>query len=48
MSYVLAGAPDVDLRMALLKIGALFGVETLMLEGEGRINGGMLRADEAS
>jgi 2,5-diamino-6-(ribosylamino)-4(3H)-pyrimidinone 5'-phosphate reductase len=37
--------------MALEKIGARFGVKTLMLEGGGRINGGMLRAglvDEVS
>jgi 2,5-diamino-6-(ribosylamino)-4(3H)-pyrimidinone 5'-phosphate reductase len=51
VSYVLAGARDVDLAVALEKIGALFGVRTLMLEGGGRINGGMLRAglvDEVS
>ena len=43
VSYLLAGAPEVDLSLALEKIGALFGVRTLMLEGGGRINGGMLR-----
>jgi 2,5-diamino-6-(ribosylamino)-4(3H)-pyrimidinone 5'-phosphate reductase len=51
ISYVLAGARDVDLPLALEKIGARFGVKTLMLEGGGRINGGMLRAgfvDEVS
>ncbi|HEV7595746.1 MAG TPA: dihydrofolate reductase family protein [Gemmatimonadaceae bacterium] len=51
VSYILAGARDVDLSMALEKIGARFGVKTLMLEGGGRINGGMLRAglvDEVS
>jgi 2,5-diamino-6-(ribosylamino)-4(3H)-pyrimidinone 5'-phosphate reductase len=51
VSYLLAGARDVDLAVALEKIGALFGVRTLMLEGGGRINGGMLRAglvDEVS
>ena len=51
VSYLLAGARDVDLPLALHKIGALFGVRTLMLEGGGRINGGMLRAglvDEVS
>jgi 2,5-diamino-6-(ribosylamino)-4(3H)-pyrimidinone 5'-phosphate reductase len=51
VSYLLAGAPEVDLPLALEKIGALFGVSTLMLEGGGRINGGMLRAgliDEVS
>lgn len=51
VSYLLAGARDVDLGLALEKIGAAFGVRTLLLEGGGRINGGMLRAglvDEVS
>ncbi|HEX5871596.1 MAG TPA: dihydrofolate reductase family protein [Longimicrobium sp.] len=51
VSYLLAGARDVDLPLALERIGAQFGVRTLMLEGGGRINGGMLRAgliDEVS
>jgi 2,5-diamino-6-(ribosylamino)-4(3H)-pyrimidinone 5'-phosphate reductase len=51
VSYLLAGERDVDLRLALEKIGERFGVRALMLEGGGRINGGMLRAglvDEVS
>jgi 2,5-diamino-6-(ribosylamino)-4(3H)-pyrimidinone 5'-phosphate reductase len=51
VSYLLAGAREVDLPLALEKIGDRFGVRTLMLEGGGRINGGMLRAgliDEVS
>ena len=51
VSYLLAGARDVDLPRALDKIGVRFGVKKLMLEGGGRINGGMLRAgmiDEVS
>jgi len=51
VSFVLAGKNDVDLALALEKIGARFGVRTLMLEGGGRINGGMLAAgliDEVS
>jgi 2,5-diamino-6-(ribosylamino)-4(3H)-pyrimidinone 5'-phosphate reductase len=51
VSYILAGAKDVDLALALDKIGARFGVRTLMLEGGGRINGAMLAAgliDEVS
>lgn len=44
VSYLLAGAREVDLAVALEKIGARFGVRTLMLEGGGKINGGMLRA----
>lgn len=51
VSYLLAGVRDVDLPLALEKIGERFGVRTLMLEGGGRINGAMLRAgliDEVS
>jgi 2,5-diamino-6-(ribosylamino)-4(3H)-pyrimidinone 5'-phosphate reductase len=51
VSYLLAGAPDVDLSLALEKIAARFDVKTLMLEGGGKINGGMLSAgliDEVS
>jgi len=43
VSFLLAGAEDVDLALALEKISERFGVRTLMLEGGGRINGGMLR-----
>ena len=43
VSYLLAGAGEVDLPLALRKIAAGFGVRTLLLEGGGRINGGMLR-----
>ena len=51
VSYLLAGAPEVDLALALEKIAARFGVRTLMLEGGGRINGSMMReglVDEVS
>lgn len=51
VSYLLAGAREVDLPLALGKIAHDYGVRTLMLEGGGRINGGMLRAgliDEVS
>jgi riboflavin biosynthesis pyrimidine reductase len=44
VSYILAGVRDVDLAAALEKLGAGFGIRTLMLEGGGRINGGMLAA----
>jgi 2,5-diamino-6-(ribosylamino)-4(3H)-pyrimidinone 5'-phosphate reductase len=43
-SYLLAGGSEVDLPLALEKIGARLGVRTLMLEGGGGINGSMLRA----
>jgi 2,5-diamino-6-(ribosylamino)-4(3H)-pyrimidinone 5'-phosphate reductase len=51
VSYLLAGARDVDLSLALEKIATRFNVRTLLLEGGGRINGGLLRAgliDEVS
>ncbi|HEU4562464.1 MAG TPA: dihydrofolate reductase family protein [Longimicrobium sp.] len=51
VSYIMAGAREVDLAVALEKIASSFGVRTLMLEGGGRINGGMLRTgliDEVS
>ncbi|HEY0022254.1 MAG TPA: RibD family protein [Longimicrobium sp.] len=51
VSYILAGERQVDLSVALEKIASGFGVRTLMLEGGGTINGGMLRAglvDEVS
>ncbi|HYE58835.1 MAG TPA: dihydrofolate reductase family protein [Rhodothermales bacterium] len=51
VSYVLAGAGEADLPLALEKVAGLFGVRTLMLEGGGRINGAMLSAgliDEVS
>jgi 2,5-diamino-6-(ribosylamino)-4(3H)-pyrimidinone 5'-phosphate reductase len=44
VSYLLCGAHEVDLTLALEKIGERFPVCTLMLEGGGRINGAMLRA----
>ena len=51
VSYLLAGRDDIDLAVALEKIGARLGVRTLMLEGGGGINGSFLRAgliDEVS
>ena len=44
VSYLLTGKKDIDLPLALEKIGAVFGVRTLVLEGGGRINGALLRA----
>jgi len=51
VSYLIAGARELDLRVALDKIGTHFPVRTLLLEGGGRINGAMMRAgliDEVS
>jgi 2,5-diamino-6-(ribosylamino)-4(3H)-pyrimidinone 5'-phosphate reductase len=44
VSYLLAGEDDVDLALALEKIGARFGVRTRRLEGGGRTNGSFLAA----
>jgi 2,5-diamino-6-(ribosylamino)-4(3H)-pyrimidinone 5'-phosphate reductase len=44
VSYIIAGKRDVDLAVALEKIATSLGIRTLMLEGGGRINGGMLAA----
>ena len=52
VSYLLAGRGEqVDLAVALEKIGARLGIRTLMLEGGGGINGSFARAglvDEVS
>ena len=51
VSYLIAGDTELDLPLALEKIGARLGVRTLMLEGGGGINGSFLRAgliDEVS
>jgi len=44
VSYLLTGTKDINLALALEKIGTVFGVRTLLLEGGGRINGAMLLA----
>lgn len=45
VSYVLATGSDgeVDMAAALRRLADAFGIRTLLLEGGGRINGGMLR-----
>lgn len=51
VSYLLAGRDELDLSLALRKLGTRLGLRTLMLEGGGGINGSMLRAglvDEVS
>jgi 2,5-diamino-6-(ribosylamino)-4(3H)-pyrimidinone 5'-phosphate reductase len=51
VSYLLAGREELDLPLALEKLGTRLGLRTLMLEGGGGINGSMLRAglvDEVS
>jgi 2,5-diamino-6-(ribosylamino)-4(3H)-pyrimidinone 5'-phosphate reductase len=51
VSYLLSGQRDVDLPLALTKIAERLGVQTLMLEGGGSVNGSFLSAglvDEVS
>jgi 2,5-diamino-6-(ribosylamino)-4(3H)-pyrimidinone 5'-phosphate reductase len=51
ISYVVSGAPSVDLTQAVKLLGEHFGIRTLLLEGGGHINGGFLEAglvDEVS
>ncbi|HEX4850919.1 MAG TPA: RibD family protein [Puia sp.] len=42
VSYIFAGKKEIDLKVALEKLYALFGIRKLMLEGGGRINGSFL------
>jgi len=51
ISYVVAGESSVDLAKAVHLLGEHFGIQTLLLEGGGHINGGFLQAgliDEVS
>ena len=51
ISYVVAGASEVDLSQAVAALGEHFGVRRLLLEGGGHINGAFLRTgivDEVS
>ncbi|GAB6843152.1 riboflavin biosynthesis pyrimidine reductase [Methylorubrum rhodinum] len=43
-SYIIAGEREVDFSLALRKLKALFGIERLLIEGGGRINGSLLKA----
>ena len=43
-SYIFAGHDTVDFPLALAKLRRHFGIERLLVEGGGRINGAMLRA----
>ncbi len=51
ISYIFAGQKEIDLKGALTKLGKLFPIKTMMLEGGGHLNGAMLEAgliDEVS
>jgi 2,5-diamino-6-(ribosylamino)-4(3H)-pyrimidinone 5'-phosphate reductase len=45
VSYLFCGKKVIDLPTALQKIGAAFKVRKLMLQGGGKFNGAMLKAD---
>jgi riboflavin biosynthesis pyrimidine reductase len=42
ISYIFAGEKDIDFRVALDQLVALFPIKTLMLEGGGHLNGSLL------
>lgn len=44
VSYIFAGAEEMDLPLALAKLKRLFGIETLLLEGGSILNGAFQRA----
>lgn len=44
VSYLFAGATELDLNLVAQKLKRLFGIETLLLEGGGIVNGSFLQA----
>ncbi|RAK69308.1 dihydrofolate reductase family protein [Hymenobacter edaphi] len=44
ISYLFAGATEIDFAAALEQLAALFPIQTLMLEGGGHLNGSLLNA----
>lgn len=44
VSYLIGGRETIDLRSVLRRLRSKFGIKRLLLEGGGRINGGMLKA----
>ncbi len=44
VSYLFCGKSEIDLRVALRKLGRAFGLRKLMLQGGGKFNGAMLKA----
>ncbi|WP_276482201.1 RibD family protein [Paraflavitalea pollutisoli] len=42
LSYIFGGKEDINLHVVLEKLTSLFGIETLMVEGGGRLNGSFL------
>lgn len=44
ISYLFAGDDEIDFEVAIQKLGDLFPIQTIMLEGGGNINGSVLKA----
>ena len=44
VSYIFAGKSEIDLHLALEKLGALFGIVRLRIDGGGKVNGSFLKA----
>ncbi|OUJ76104.1 RibD family protein [Hymenobacter crusticola] len=44
VSYVFGGAQELDFALVLDKLGRLFPIQTILLEGGGHINGSLLKA----
>lgn len=44
VSYLFAGTQEIDLELALEKLGRLFPIDTVLLEGGGHLNGSLLKA----
>ncbi|WP_262922828.1 RibD family protein [Hymenobacter aerilatus] len=44
VSYVFGGAKELDFKQVLTKLGELFSIQTILLEGGGHLNGSLLKA----
>lgn len=44
VSYLFAGAKELDFKLALNKLGELFPIKAILLEGGGHVNGSLLKA----
>jgi 2,5-diamino-6-(ribosylamino)-4(3H)-pyrimidinone 5'-phosphate reductase len=44
VSYLFGGAKELDFEVVLSKLGALFPIKTVLLEGGGHLNGSLLKA----
>ncbi|MGI4866624.1 MAG: RibD family protein [Janthinobacterium lividum] len=44
VSYIFGGAMELDFKLVLTKLGKLFPIKTILLEGGGHLNGSLLKA----